>query len=110
MTEKRFTIKPQDDLFGVVDNYSPDKICVINGIRTEIEAGWLCNLLNELHEDLKHELKVSKALRDVVTELEKENKELSEQVEYLKKQVKIFRGECNRLTKENTELLEELND
>ena len=29
MTKKRFTIKPQDDLFGVVDNYSPDKIYVL---------------------------------------------------------------------------------
>ena len=29
MTEKRFTIKSQDDLFGVVDNYSPDKIYVL---------------------------------------------------------------------------------
>ena len=52
MTEnKRFTIKPQDDLFGVVDNYSPDKICVVNGIRTEIEAKWLCNMMNDLNEE-----------------------------------------------------------
>ena len=50
MTE-RFTIKPQDDLFGVVDNYSPDKICVVNGIRTEIEAKWLCDLMNELNNE-----------------------------------------------------------
>ena len=28
-TEKRFTTKPQEDLFGVVDNYSPDKIYVL---------------------------------------------------------------------------------
>ena len=52
MTEnKRFTIKPQDDLFGVVDNYSPDKICVVNGIRTEIEAKWLCNMMNDLNDE-----------------------------------------------------------
>ena len=60
MTEnKRFTIKPQDDLFGVVDNYSPDKVCVINGIRTEIEAEWLCkdmNTLNDENEQLKQQL------------------------------------------------------
>jgi cell division protein FtsB len=58
MTEKRFTIKPQDDLFGVVDNYSADKVCVINGIRTEIEAKWLCkdmNNLNDENEQLKHQ-------------------------------------------------------
>ena len=60
MTKKRFTIKPQDDLFGVVDNYSADKICVINGIRTEIEAGWLCkdmNTLNDENEQLKQSYK-----------------------------------------------------
>ena len=51
MTEKRFTIKPQDDLFGVVDNYSADKVCVVNGIRTEIEAKWLCNVLNDLNDE-----------------------------------------------------------
>lgn len=59
MTTKRYTIKPQDDLFGVVDNYSPDKVCVINGIRTEIEAEWLCkdmNALNDENEQLKKEL------------------------------------------------------
>ena len=61
MTEKRFTIKPQDDLFGVVDNYSTDKVCVINGIRTEIEAEWLCkdmNTLNDENEQLKKLCKV----------------------------------------------------
>ena len=51
MTKKRFTIKPQDDYFGVTDNYSADKVNVVNGIRTEIEAEWLCELLNELHEE-----------------------------------------------------------
>ena len=50
MTE-RFTIKPQDDLCGVVDNYSADKVCVVNGIRTEIEAKWLCDLMNELNNE-----------------------------------------------------------
>lgn len=65
MTAKRYTIKPQDDLFGVVDNYSPDKVCVINGIRTEIEAEWLCkdmNALNDENEQLKKELDCFKPL------------------------------------------------
>lgn len=60
MIAKRYTIKPQDDLFGVVDNYSADKVCVINGIRTEIEAKWLCkdmNTLNDENEQLKQQLK-----------------------------------------------------
>lgn len=29
MTAKRFTIKSQDDLFGVVDNYSADKYVLL---------------------------------------------------------------------------------
>lgn len=48
---ERFTVKPQDDLFAVVDNNSIDKVCVVNGIRTEIETEWLCELLNELYEE-----------------------------------------------------------
>lgn len=47
MNDKRFTIKSQDDYWAVVDNYNDDKVCVINGIHTEIEAVWLCDLLNE---------------------------------------------------------------
>ena len=50
---KRFTIKSQDDYFGITDNNTADKVTVINGIRTEIEAKWLCDLLNELHEENK---------------------------------------------------------
>ena len=51
MTEKRFTIKSQDDYFGITDNNTVDKVNVINGIHTEIEAKWLCDLLNALHEE-----------------------------------------------------------
>ena len=61
MTEnKRFTIKTQDDYFGITDNNTVDKVNVINGIHTEIEAEWLCDLLNELHEEneqLKNNIK-----------------------------------------------------
>ena len=49
--DKRFTIKTQDDYFGITDNNTVDKVNVINGIHTEIEAEWLCDLLNELHEE-----------------------------------------------------------
>lgn len=51
MTKKRFTIKPQDDYFGITDNYTADKVNVINGIRTEIEAEWLCDLMNNLNDE-----------------------------------------------------------
>lgn len=58
MSEKRFTIKPQDDYWAVVDNYNDDKVCIINGIHTEIEAIWLCDFMNEQQaeiDDLKEE-------------------------------------------------------
>ena len=47
MSEKRFAIKPQDDYWAVVDNHNNDKVCIINGIHTEIEAIWLCDFMNE---------------------------------------------------------------
>ena len=55
MSEKRFTIKPQDDYWAVVDNHNEDKVCIINGIHTEIEAIWLCDFMNE-QQDLIEEL------------------------------------------------------
>ena len=60
MSEKRFTIKPQDDYWAVVDNYNEDKVCIINGIHTEIEAIWLCDFMNEQQgtiTELKKDLK-----------------------------------------------------
>ena len=60
MSEKRFTIKPQDDYWAVVDNHNEDKVCIINGIHTEIEAIWLCDFMNEQQgtiTELKKDLK-----------------------------------------------------
>lgn len=54
MAEKRFRIKSQDDYFGITDNNVEDKMNVINGIHTEIEAKWLCDLLNEQHEEKEY--------------------------------------------------------
>ena len=54
MSEKRFTIKPQDDYWAVVDNYNEDKVCIINGIHTEIEAIWLCDFMNEQQATIEH--------------------------------------------------------
>ena len=71
MTEKRFTVKPQDDLFAVVDEYSLDKTCVVNGIRTEIETEWLCNLMNELNnenEELKAHINDTEIAVEIATE------------------------------------------
>lgn len=50
MTEnKRFTVKPQNDLFGVNDNTA--EYNVVNGIPTKIEAELLCDTLNSLHKE-----------------------------------------------------------
>ena len=70
MTEKRYTIKPQDDLFGVVDNYSADKVCVINGIRTEIEAKWLCKDMNTLNDEIERLKKDNVHLRVLLDSLQ----------------------------------------
>ena len=54
MTVKRFTIKKQDDYFAITDNLSEDKVNVVNGIHTKIEAGWLCDFMNKLHEEKEY--------------------------------------------------------
>ena len=77
VSKKRFTIKLQDDYFGLTDNLTEDKVNVVNGIRTEIEAKWLCDLLNDLHEEKemwKRECKRWKGLYY----LENENVELED--------------------------------
>lgn len=54
MSDERFTIKPQDDYWAVVDNYNDDKVCIINGIHTEIEAIWLCDFMNEQQDQISY--------------------------------------------------------
>ena len=82
MSEKRFTIKPQDDYWAVVDNYNDDKVCIINGIHTKIEAIWLCDFMNEQQDQIiywKH--KVSSLLW-ILSQFDKEKvKELLKEVE-----------------------------
>lgn len=51
MGEKRYSIKPQDDYFGIVDECNEDRVCIVNGIHTKIEAEWLCDELNGLHDE-----------------------------------------------------------
>jgi len=82
MSKERFKIKPQDDYWAVVDEYNEDKVCIINGIHTEIEAIWLCTLLNdqqatinELKEEnkkLKRELNKQNTLNTQLREINKE--------------------------------------
>ena len=92
MTKKRFTIKQQDDYFGVVDNNTTDKTCVVNGIRTEIEAEWLCdsmNKLNDENEQLKFDMtdcaKRYRKLFNKYIKLLKENKETEYNPSYPKR-------------------------
>ena len=127
MTEnKRFTIKPQDDLFGVVDNYSADKVCVINGIRTEIEAKWLCkdmNTLNDENEQLKQQLSEQGTQIDFLKDENKhmrkvleENKELKQNLKQIQdslwttEYIKKLEKENNQLKQENNALIKLIND
>jgi len=90
MIEKRFTIKPQDDLFGVVDNYSADKVCVINGIRTEIEAEWLCKDMNTLNDENE--------------QLKSKNRGLQSELQIFKEDVTHSNQIINKLNDENEQL------
>lgn len=82
MTEnKRFTVKPQNDLFGVNDNTA--EYNVVNGIPTKIEAEWLCDTLNSLY---------------------KENGELKEERYAYLGEITLYKGEANKRKKENEQL------
>lgn len=84
MTEnKRFTVKPQDNYFGVTDNLTEDKVNVVNGIRTEIEAKWLCDLLNELDEKWIGEFSLRETLQLELERVEKENEQLKQGMDKL---------------------------
>jgi len=106
MTEnKRFTIKPQDDLFGITDNDTPDKINVINGIRTEIETKWLCDLMNELNDECEFLEIENKLLEDGATKYAelyhkslKENEQLKQSNERL---LKMLDNVANYMQKQN---------
>ena len=81
MSEKRFAIKSQDDYWAVVDNHNNDKVCIINGIHTEIEAIWLCDFMNE-QQSIIDEQKI--AIDEMITDykkLEKENKQLQAELD-----------------------------
>jgi len=74
MSDERFTIKPQDDYWAVVDNYNEDKVCIINGIHTEIEAIWLCDFMNEQQS-------IIEAKDSLLSILSKENEQLRKQIQ-----------------------------
>lgn len=85
MSEKRFAIKSQDDYWAVIDNHNDDKVCIINGIHTEIEAIWLCDFMNEQESTinkLKEELKLE---QDFASRWQKESEVLAKENEQLEK-------------------------
>ena len=86
MSEKRFTIKPQDDYWAVVDNYNDDKVCIINGIHTEIEAIWLCDFMNNQQATISHLEKVNGKNFAKRKLLEQDNLVLQNENEQLRKQ------------------------
>ena len=85
MSKKRFAIKSQDDYWAVIDNHNDDKVCIINGIHTEIEAIWLCDFMNEQESTinkLKEELKLE---QDFASRWQKESEVLVKENEQLEK-------------------------
>lgn len=132
--KKRFAIKPQDNYWAVIDNHNDDKVCIINGIHTEIEAIWLCDFMNEqqsMIEDLTSQLEIfCDDFERVVSEnsvLQKENEKLRKENFFLAKQRNYWKDKCgvavetfeideatakkiSELEEENEQLKSELND
>ena len=109
MSEKRFTIKPQDDYWAVVDNYNEDKVCIINGIHTEIEAIWLCDFMSEQQskQSIIDEQKI--AIDEMITDyknLKKENEQLQKEnffLAYWKRKAMTLLMQVRRLTPRMTD-------
>lgn len=106
MTEnKRFTIKIQDDYFGITDNSTADKVNVVNGIRTEIEAEWLCDLLNGLVEKNKELQDFKDLWVGQNSILERENKALIKSNQELTRKLSAIKIEnINKIIEQNKEL------
>ena len=100
MSENRFTIKPQDDYWAVVDNYSDDKVCIINGIHTEIEAIWLCDFMNEQQATIRKLQDLCGESDGENAKLRIENKRLQEENEQLKRDEQLYAKEILRLKEE----------
>ena len=110
MSEKRFTIKPQDDYWAVVDNYNEDKVCIINGIHTKIEAIWLCDFMNEQQDTICK-------LQDLCGKSDYENaklllknKEQAEEIKLLKPTNVEQYEQIVQLQEENEQLRENLHN
>lgn len=90
MSEKRFTIKSQDDYWAVVDAYNSDKVCIINGIHTEIEAIWLCDFMNEQQSMIENFTSQLQGLCNDFERVVSENSVLRKENEQLKKRLSLY--------------------
>ena len=80
MTEKRFMIEKDNNLFRIFDG----------GRLIPIRDGQpICDLLNELNDELEYDEKVQNEALDLIRELRKTIDELSDENEQLKKEVCI---------------------
>ena len=97
MSEKRFTIKPQDEYWAVVDNYNGDKVCIINGIHTEMEAIWLCDFMNEQQSTIQSLKEENEQLKQKIqrwkTLYEIKDKEVTARVDSLNKVCEYYTSE-----------------
>ena len=109
MNKKRFTIKPQDDYWAVVDNYNTvcitdgiqtdieyDKVCIINGIHTKIEAIWLCDFMNEQHSIICRDEISIKTMMFNMEKLKEENEKLRKDKEILKERLRECRMKMDK--------------
>ena len=61
MTEKRYRVYQKGNYFAINDDIG--EVAVISCIRTEIEAEWLCDLLNKLNDENEQLKKENKQLK-----------------------------------------------
>lgn len=94
----RYIVRTQDDYFNVTDTYN--NVPIVNGIRTEIEAEWLCNTLNELEGENKVLKKGNRYFYD-------EHKRV---VDEYQNKIKKLENENQELKQENKKIIDTINN
>ena len=98
MTEdKRYRVYKRGNYYAIDDNIG--QVAVISCIRTEIEAEWLCNLLNNLTEENNKNgelLKENYGLQDGLDFYKEQNAYLSEQINELEIKLNNIKEICNK--------------
>ena len=105
---KRFILEQNGNFHTVIDTVENKPLGVFEFKENEFPVyacfHMIIDRMNELYEDLKHELKASKALRDVIIEFENENKQLKSDNQYHKEFIGDVLSDFNRLEEENEQL------